>query len=121
MLQEGQQIVAVVPQVLGEGLVGGIGLGRINRVEQKRIESAATNGQAMIAQFARGVAITQIQRMMQQFADAAWKTDGAARGGFEQFIATPQQMAETLLMDGVGKVVVRRPAVVNHDAGVVTT
>ena len=56
---------------------------------------------------------------MQQFADSAWKADGAARRGFEQLMTAPEQMSEALLMLGIRKVVVRRPAIVNHDAGVI--
>src|SRR5436190_1885581 len=86
---------------------------------QRVVQSATTYGQAMIAQLPAGVSIAKVQRVMQQFADPAREADGAARGGFEQFMAAPQEMPKTLLMVGVEKVVVRRPAVVNHQAGVI--
>src|SRR5437764_1185464 len=65
------------------------------------------------------MAIAKVQRLMQQFADSTWKTDSAARGGFQELMAAPQEVPEALLVLGGKKVVVRRPAVVDHHAGIV--
>jgi hypothetical protein len=43
------------------------------------LQSATTDGQTTIAQLSVGVAIAQRERLLQQFADAAWKTDGTTR------------------------------------------
>lgn len=100
-LEERQEIVLVVPQVLGEGFIGGVRLGRIDGVEQFAVESATTDRQAMITQLPVGMPIAKIQGVMQQFADATRKTHGAARGRFQEFIATPEQMAKALLVRSV--------------------
>src|SRR5258708_2809557 len=116
MLEEGQQVVLVVPQVLSEGFIGLVGFGRIDGVQQFAVQTASTHGQTVIAQIASGVSIAQVQGLMQELADLAGKTDGDARGGFQELMTASQEVAETLLVLSGKKVVVRRPAVVNHDA-----
>src|SRR5207302_4076139 len=104
VLEEGQQVVLVIPQVLREGFIGLVGFGRIDGVQQLAVQTATTDGQTVIAQISSGVPIAQIQRLMQQFADLAWETDGAARGGFQKFMAATQEVPKTLLVLGEKKV-----------------
>ena len=76
MFEEGEQVVAMIPQVLGEGVVGGMGLLRVDGVEQLRMKSAAADGEAVQAEFAVEIAIAKIESVVQKFADAAREHDG---------------------------------------------
>src|SRR5258708_26223069 len=73
----------------------------------------------MSANLSGVVPVTQSQGVLKEFQHLAWKADSAARSLVEQFAATSQQMGQTLLMAGLAKIVVGRPAVVNQDARII--
>ena len=64
VLEEGQQVVAVIPQVLGQRLVGGVRFGRVDGIEQLRIESAAADVEAVTAELAVEVAVAEVESVV---------------------------------------------------------
>jgi hypothetical protein len=65
------------------------------------------------------VALAEIESTLEQIAHAAWEADGSSCSGFEKFLAATQQVPQTLLVPGFPELVIRRPAVVDQQAGVV--
>ncbi len=88
-LEEGQQVVVVVPQVLGEAVVGLVGFAGGDGGEQLIVQVAAANREAMRANFPSVMPVAEVEGLVQQLTDAAWETHRAATGGFQQVVATP--------------------------------
>ena len=57
--QEREQIVDVVPEVLGQSFVGGVGLGRPDQIGQLVVQSAGRDGETMSTDVAGREAIAQ--------------------------------------------------------------
>jgi hypothetical protein len=100
------------PQVLGQALVGRVRLGRKDQIGQLVLQVAASHGQAMPADLAHRVPVTQIEPGPEQFSDPTRETDGSACRRRRHLVGAPQQVVEALLVPGVPELVVRRPVVV---------
>src|SRR5262249_15807769 len=59
--QEREQLVAMGPQVPGQTLVGRVRLGREDQIRQLVLRATAGRGQSAAANFARRVAVAQVQ------------------------------------------------------------
>ena len=59
--QEREQLVAMIPKVLGQPFVGRICLGRPDQVNQLVLQAAAGHGQTMPTDLSCRVSVTQVQ------------------------------------------------------------
>ena len=105
--------------MLGEAFIGVVCFAGEDGVAQLVVQAAAANRQTVPTQCFQGMPVAKVECLVQEFADPAREAYGATSSGFQQFVTASQEVGQTLLVLGFGEVIVGRPAVVDHDAGVV--
>ena len=113
-LQEGEQLVVMFGQVLGQSLVVWVGLGPIQHSIPSALQSPDGDEQAVRGQFAVVPAIAEGQGVAQQTSDLGREAGRWADGGLQQFLAASAQVGKALLVGGEDESVIGRPSVVNH-------
>src|SRR5262249_3414318 len=96
--EEREQVVAMSPQVLGQALVGRVGLGREEQGGQLVRQAAAGHGLAVPADLPRRVTVAQVQPSPEQLGHPSRETHRPARRHRLHLVATPQQVLQALLM-----------------------
>jgi hypothetical protein len=74
-----RKVKSCPPHVLRQPLVGGVALGREDRLDQRDGQPAARRRQAVVADLAGRVSVPQIESPLQQAPDAAREVDRPAR------------------------------------------
>jgi hypothetical protein len=92
LTQEREQGIAMDPQVLGQALVGRVGLGREDQLGQLILRATASHGQAVSADLVRGVAVAQVQACPEQLGYPTRETDRSPRRGRRHLVGAPQQV-----------------------------
>jgi hypothetical protein len=77
------------PQVLGQTLVGRVGLGRENQIGQLVLQATVGHGQTVPADLPRRVTVTQIQTGPEQLSYTTRKTDGSPRRRRRHVVGMP--------------------------------
>src|SRR5581483_5717311 len=95
-MQEGEELVNVIPEVLGQSLVGRVGLGREDHIFQDVLQTAGGDGQAVLADLAGRMTVAQVQALAKQLGDTAWKADRSPSSGFQNFLAASQNVLVAL-------------------------
>jgi hypothetical protein len=83
------------------------------------LQATAGHGQAVLADFPRRVAVTQVEPGPEQFSHPTRETHGPASRRRLHLVAPPQQVLQALLVVSVDEPVVGRPAVLDHGAVVI--
>jgi hypothetical protein len=94
------------PEVLGQPLVGRVRPGQEDQVGQLVFQAAAGHGQAVPADFARRVTVTQIQAGPERLSHPARETDRSTRRRHRHPVGPPQEVVEALRVPGVLELVV---------------
>jgi hypothetical protein len=117
----GEELIDVLPEVLGQAFVDDIGFRRENGIFQGNLQPPAGNRQTVAADFACDIPVAQVEALAEQFGDAPRETHCAALGGFQDLVVAAEDMLVALLVPRLLETVIGRPAIVDQHTIVIET
>jgi hypothetical protein len=115
VLQEGEDLVAMMVEVLGEALVGIVRSPPGEESPKTTLEVAARDQKSMRRDLPRVSTISKRQGILQKDLDLTGKANRTSDGNFQKFVAAAEEVRQALLVESGREIVVRRPAIVTDD------
>ncbi len=118
-LEEGEDLVFVSREVFGKSLVGLVSSDPSQESVQPALQLPGRHRHPVRRHFLLVPAVPQMKAILKKRFDLPRKAHRAPDRHFQEVIAAPDEMSQTLLMSGFQKLVVRRPAIVDHGSRIV--